>query len=55
MHSTQYKNSSKTLDAYSALDDEYVISMVMILNKIQAMHFHRENNRLLVYFHTFVV
>jgi len=55
MHSTEYKNSSKTVGVYSALADEYVISMVMIDKKIQAMHFHREDNRLLVSFHTFVV
>ena len=48
MQLTEYKNSSKTVNAYSALDDEYVVSMVMIDKKIQAMHFHGEDNRLLV-------
>jgi hypothetical protein len=49
------KKSSKTVAAYSALDNDYVIGMVMIDKKIQAVHFHREDSRLLVSIHTFTV
>ena len=41
MQLTEYKNSSKTVGSYSALDDEYVIDMVMIDKQIQVLHFHR--------------
>jgi hypothetical protein len=54
MQLTEYKNISKTVGVYIALNDVYGISSVMVEKKIQAMHFHGEDGRLLVSVHTLI-